>query len=85
MLAVDLIRFGRLNSYDTAVLVSGDADFVEAIRDVQDMGKQVELAYFPFASASALKTVCDKGIEITPTLLSVCSTKTMPEMTVVGK
>jgi len=86
MLAVDLMRFGRLNSYDTAILVTGDADFVEAVRDVQDMGKQVELAHFPFGTASSLRTVCDKSVEMTATLLNICSTKKlMPEMAVVGK
>lgn len=90
LLAVDMLRFARLNTYDTAILASRDGDFEEAIRDVQDMGKQVELAAFPDAALS-LRNISNKLIKITPALLSMClmtnmrSTKAMPEMMAVGR
>lgn len=88
LLTVDMLRLARLNSYDTAILVSGDGDFVEAIKDVQEMGKQVELTYFSFSQSSELRNTCDRFIEITPTMFSLClgKTLTMPEtMMAVGK
>lgn len=78
LLTVDLIRLARLNSYDTAILISGDGDFVEAVKDVQDMGKQVELASFPFSQSNALKNTCDRVIEVTETMLNLSSIKKMP-------
>jgi uncharacterized LabA/DUF88 family protein len=33
------------NLYDTALIVSGDEDFVPAIRKVQKLGKKVENIY----------------------------------------
>ncbi|MEW6143252.1 MAG: NYN domain-containing protein [Chloroflexota bacterium] len=46
MLAADLVNFAWKNVYDTAILVSGDADFAYAVRVVKDMGKHVEVAHF---------------------------------------
>ncbi|MGC9310787.1 MAG: NYN domain-containing protein [Candidatus Aenigmatarchaeota archaeon] len=42
-LATDLIVLAYKNTYDTAVLVSGDGDFVPAIKAVQEIGKKVNL------------------------------------------
>lgn len=80
LLTVDMIRLARLNSYDTAILVSGDGDFTEAVKDVKDMGKQVELAFFPYSQSLNLRNTCDCFTEITPTLFRFCSLKVMPEM-----
>ncbi len=86
LLTVDLIRLARLNNYDTAILVSGDGDFVEAVKDVQDMGKNIELTYFSHDLSMDLRNTCDRYTELTPTLLSLCTVKTRPEeMMVVGK
>jgi uncharacterized LabA/DUF88 family protein len=86
LLTVDMIRLARLNNYDTAILVSGDGDFVEAVKDVVEMGRNVELAYFPFDLSMDLRNTCDRYTELTPTLLSLCTVKTMPEtMMAVGK
>lgn len=85
LLTVDLLRLARLNSYDTAILISGDGDFVEAVKDVQDMGRHVELAYFPFAQSQDLRRTCDRYTEITETMLSMAATRTMPEMILVPR
>lgn len=45
-LAVDMVSMARKGMYETALLVSGDADFTSAIQEVKDMGLHVELAYF---------------------------------------
>ena len=80
MLVTDLLRLARLNSYDTAILISGDGDFVSAIKEVQDMGKQVELAYFPLQNSFDLRNISDRYRELTPVLLKLCSLKTLPEV-----
>jgi len=59
MLGVDLVNFAWQDLYDTAVLVSGDADFVYALQAVKNMGKHVELAYFEGAAARELIGAAD--------------------------
>lgn len=78
MLTVDLLRLARLNSYDTGILISGDGDFVEAVRDAQEMGKHIELAYFNTTQSAVLKNTCDYVTEITDTLLTLAAIKKMP-------
>ncbi len=46
MIASDLIAHAYEDHYDTAILVSGDADFFPALQVVKDTGKQVEVAAF---------------------------------------
>lgn len=46
MIAADLISHAYEDHYDTAILVSGDADFYPALQVVKDTGKQVEVAAF---------------------------------------
>lgn len=46
MIASDLIAHAYEDHYDTAILVSGDADFYPALQVVKDTGKQVEVAAF---------------------------------------
>lgn len=46
MIASDLIAHAYEDHYDTAILVSGDADFYPALQAVKDIGKQVEVAAF---------------------------------------
>ena len=46
MIASDLISHAYEDHYDTAILVSGDADFYPALQVVKDTGKQVEVAAF---------------------------------------
>ena len=47
------------NLYDTALIVSGDEDFVPAIRKVQKLGKKVENIYFYTTSSNYLKKTCN--------------------------
>lgn len=59
-LATELIAQGFNDSYEVAVVVTGDADFERPIRYVQDQGKTVEVAIFESQISSDLKTVADK-------------------------
>lgn len=59
MLATDLLYFAANNSYDIAILVSGDADFSYTLQVVKNMGKHIEVAYFENAVSKDLLTVAD--------------------------
>lgn len=61
-IAVDMVRMAYENAYDTTILVSGDGDFVPAIKVVQKLGKKVENAYFYLTRSGYLKQVCDSSI-----------------------
>jgi len=59
MLATDLLYFAWNDSYDVALLVSGDADFAYALQAVKNMGKHVEVAYFESSVSKDLLNVAD--------------------------
>lgn len=59
-LATEMIARGFNDSYDVAVVVTGDDDFSRAIRYVQDQGKIVEVASFQANLSSNLKRVADQ-------------------------
>ena len=46
-IAVEMIRFARLNEYDEAILISSDTDLVPAVEEVQSFGKKVKYIGFP--------------------------------------
>lgn len=64
LIATDMLSGAYENSYDTAILVSGDGDFVPMIRKVQMKGKKVENAYFQISSSNYLKMVCNSSISL---------------------
>ncbi|HUU10833.1 MAG TPA: NYN domain-containing protein [Phycisphaerae bacterium] len=66
-IAVDMLSMAFHNAYDTAVLVSGDGDFVKALNAVRDLGKHVEVACFH--KAYHVKQAADKVIELNEELL----------------
>ena len=47
LLVTDLLRYGHLNAYDTAVLGSLDADMIPAVTYMQSIGKKIIQAGFP--------------------------------------
>lgn len=62
MLATDMLSLAYKNAYDTAVLVSGDSDFIYTVEEVQALGKRVENATFKKTSSFNLRKVCDDFI-----------------------
>lgn len=62
MLATDMLSLAFRNAYDTAILVSGDSDFVYTVEEVQSIGKRVENATFKRTSSNNLRRVCDRFI-----------------------
>ena len=54
-IAIDMISLAYENVYDTAVLVSGDGDFIPVVKKLKDMNKNVECWSFKYSTANALK------------------------------
>ncbi len=54
-IAIDIISLAYENAYDTAVLVSGDGDFVPVVKKVKKLDKNVEVWAFRYSLANALK------------------------------
>jgi len=63
-LATDLIKGAYEDLYDVAIIVSGDADFIPAIKLVQKKGKKVINAFFPKSSAYLLRNCCEGSINL---------------------
>ena len=71
-LAVTMLSKAYKNHFDVAILISGDADFVQAVQEVKDTGKHVELAFFENALCYHLRKECDRFIRLTTDFLNDC-------------
>lgn len=58
-LAVDMVKFAYNDSYDTAILVSTDGDFVPVVLAVKEIGKTVENIGFETKFSYHLRSECD--------------------------
>ena len=58
-LATDMVLFACRGYYDTAILVSGDGDFIPAVEKVKDMGKRIEVACFENTINDGLRLSAD--------------------------
>jgi len=61
-LAVDLVSYAYEDTYDSAILVSGDGDFIPAIKKAISLGKKVESCYFNKSCSLELKRACTNSI-----------------------
>jgi uncharacterized LabA/DUF88 family protein len=68
-MAGDMIKGAFKDSYDIAVLVSGDGDFVPAVRIVREEGKEVENIYFKKSASTNLKQNCDTSFMLKKNVL----------------
>jgi uncharacterized LabA/DUF88 family protein len=68
-LATDLIKGSYENLFDVAIIVSGDADFIPAIKLAQKNGKKVINAFFPKSSSYLLRNCCDDSFNLKKLLL----------------
>ncbi|UCF13247.1 MAG: NYN domain-containing protein, partial [Thermoplasmatales archaeon] len=60
-IAIDVVSLAYENAYDTAVLVTGDGDFVPVVKKVRNFGKNVELWAFRYSLANALREALEQG------------------------
>jgi uncharacterized LabA/DUF88 family protein len=72
-LAVDMLKFAANAIYDTAILISGDADLSDAMQAVKDLGKHVELAFCTTGCSRHIQQVCDRFILLDQSVLSQCA------------
>lgn len=59
LLATDMVSLAFRDAYDTAILVSGDSDYVPVVEEIQELGKRVENVSFKRTSSYELRKVCD--------------------------
>ena len=71
-MAVDMVEGSCENQFDISILVSGDGDFVPAVKSAQKHNKKVENIYFKKSSSRNLKEICNKSVELTKELLDKC-------------
>lgn len=73
MIAVDMLILAYKNAYDTAILISSDADFKSAIEVLKfDFGRRVELHQVVGSKAYDLITVCSSYHPITDEIINSC-------------
>ncbi|OGS42846.1 MAG: hypothetical protein A3K67_03540 [Euryarchaeota archaeon RBG_16_62_10] len=71
LMSVDLARLSWSNKIDKAILVTGDSDFVPAVRAAKDAGVLVEIFYCPSQPISdELIHACDDRFPITEDLIN---------------
>jgi len=71
-IATDMLRRAYSNAYDTAILISGDADLVPAVEGVKDIGKHVENAFVYTGLSRHLRQTCDRFILLDEVMMEQC-------------
>lgn len=70
-MAVDIVEGACSNDFDIAVLVSGDGDFVPAVKAAQRKNKSVTNVYFRNSSSRNLKSCCNNSLELTKDVMDI--------------
>ncbi|MCK5449721.1 NYN domain-containing protein [Candidatus Pacearchaeota archaeon] len=68
-MAVDLVKGAFNNRYDKAIIVSGDGDFVPAVKAAQEKDKIILNACFKKSASTNLKKNCDGLIKLNSRIL----------------
>ena len=63
-LATEMLAHAFQDSYDTAVLVSGDSDYQRVVEQVQDRGKRVIVAGWDDSTSPKMKSQADRFVEL---------------------
>ena len=61
-LVTDMLSLGFKGAYEVAILVSGDNDFVHAVKELKSYGIIVEVAMFKNSVGGELKRMADKFV-----------------------
>jgi uncharacterized LabA/DUF88 family protein len=62
MLVTDMLTLAHTNTYDIALLVSGDKDFTYTLQELKTLDKTVEVAAFNHALATELRQIANHTI-----------------------
>jgi len=71
-IAVDMLELAYLDAYDTAILVSGDGDYVAAVEAIKRHGKHIENAFFQKGKSYHLLNSSDVFILLDERFLKDC-------------
>ena len=63
-LANDMLVGAYENLYDTAILISGDEDFIPVVNTLKRLDKRIENAFFMQTSSKKLRKLCNKVINL---------------------
>ena len=63
-LVTKMLSHAFRNTFDVAILVSGDLDYAEAVKVVKELGKRVEIAAFKGSIGRELKFLADRFIAL---------------------
>jgi uncharacterized LabA/DUF88 family protein len=77
-IAVDMIRLGLLKSCEGIILVSGDSDYIYAVRFAKDLGSNVYIASFHMGGSVELRNEGDGHIIIDHTFIQDCLIRATP-------
>ena len=64
MLATELLTHAFKDNFDIAVIVSGDQDYIIALKEVKREGKKIVLACFKNSFSNVIKEIADEAIFI---------------------
>ena len=66
----DIVELAELDSFDKAILVSGDSDFVDAIMKLKRMGKEIEIwGFYDSISNKLIKETGKENVYFIDTIL----------------
>ncbi len=77
-IAVDMIRLGLLKSCDGIILVSGDSDYVYAVRFAKDLGCNLHIATFPMGGSTELRNEGDGSVMMDHEFIHECFIRSAP-------
>jgi len=77
-IAVDMIRLALLKSCEGTILVSGDSDYIYAVRFAKDLGSNVYIASFPIGGSVELRNEGDGHIIIDQHFIQDCLIRSGP-------
>lgn len=77
-IAVDMIRLSLLKACETIVLVSGDSDYIHAVRFTKDLGCNLYIASFPLGGSNELRNEGDGSIVMDMNFIQDCFIRPTP-------
>jgi uncharacterized LabA/DUF88 family protein len=78
LITMDMLTKAYTNQYDIAVLLSGDADFLDLVYEVKNLGKQIWGAFFDKHVSDAMRESFDKEYLLHQSLLDPWIIKPKP-------
>lgn len=63
-LVTKMLSHAFRDTFDVAILVSGDSDYAEAVKVIKELGKRVEIAAFAGSISRELKFLADRFIPL---------------------